>query len=264
MHYELILCMLLCAALMAAILVRGDVGIVITAMVVGVALVFMILKAKADEPLLEEALSRRLAVWRVPKTGALVYVRHCAQVKGGCRERASALASIFEDTGKRYGLDPYLLAAMAFKESGMSPGAHGSVGERGVLQIHPRSKYSRGLRFIHSEAYRKKCLRRPDGCQKEVIDRAALLLSRALARCGDLRSALGMYQSGQCDRERPYVQRVLREKEHLLLLLESHGLEPAEAHGPATKDRALSSSYRARRDALSRAQTNGAMLLRAF
>lgn len=128
------------------------------------------------------------------------YVRHCRRAEGGCRARAERLAELFLEAGERYGVDPWLLAAMAAKESGMDSSAVGRVGELGLMQLHPRSPWGR-------RALRR--VRAGEPADAVVVDEAAALLAAAIARCTEIDAALGAYNSGRCGPNR-YAERVLR------------------------------------------------------
>lgn len=56
-------------------------------------------------------------------------------------ERGCSMAPQFVESAERHNQDPYLLAAIAWKESGFDPQKVGSSGECGVMQVLPR--YSR-------------------------------------------------------------------------------------------------------------------------
>jgi hypothetical protein len=149
----------------------------------------------------------------------VVYVHHCRAANGGCRQRVSTFARLIGDASERHGLDPFLLAAVAIRESGMDPSAAGGAGERGIVQLHPRGAGAR-IRYVTSEAYRRRCARRPDVCQDEVLDAGARLLSSTIARCGSVRDGLGAYNRGECG-ETDYARRVMRERQRLLRLAKS-------------------------------------------
>lgn len=162
---------------------------------------------------LEQALVERLTVWTRPD-GARVYVRHCRGVSAGCEARIRAFAVLLEGAAGRHGLDPFVLASIAVRESGLDPSAVGAVGEAGIVQLHPRGA-GRRVAFVQSAAFRDRCVRRPDACQAAVVELGAGLLAKSIARCGSLEAGLGMYNAGECDPGRPYVRRVLAELERL-------------------------------------------------
>jgi hypothetical protein len=175
-------------------------------------------RAEVDPvPLLQQALRVRVTIHHNPRTGFMVPAYHCKRASEGCDARLLEFARYLNDAGTRWEIDPWLLAAMAFKESGLNPFAVGQVGELGILQLHPKNKRSKGVRFIHDAAYRKHCKREAGACQREVVERAAQLLAKSLEKCeGDLKSALGMYNSGHCNAKSPYSARVLGERAKLM------------------------------------------------
>jgi membrane-bound lytic murein transglycosylase MltF len=113
-------------------------------------------------------------------------------------------------------IDPFLLAAVAVRESGMNPLAAGAAGERGIVQLHPRVTGARVL-FVRSESYRHYCEHQPGVCQDEVLEAGARLLARSIDHCGSVRDALGAYNRGECG-ETDYSRRVMSERQHLLRL----------------------------------------------
>lgn len=173
---------------------------------------------------LARALDARLTVWR--SGGRRVYVGHCRRARVTCRARVVALARVIARVGVRHGVDPFLLAAMALRESGLNPFAEGAAGERGIVQLHPRGVGSR-VRFVRNEGYRERCAREADACQEEVVDAGARLIAASMARCGGTREALGAYNSGACQAT-SYGDRVLEERASLVALAKQ-GLSAADA-----------------------------------
>jgi len=57
----------------------------------------------------------------------------------------SEFDALFEQAGAAYGIDPRLLKAVAFQESGFNPNAVGSKGEQGMMQFMPRTAQSMGV-----------------------------------------------------------------------------------------------------------------------
>jgi hypothetical protein len=112
-------------------------------------------------------------------------------------------------------LDPWLVAAVAFAESGFDGQRIGDVGELGVMQLHPRTPAGR--------AYAALCgPRRPQAeCDRVAFELGATVLARALAACPSAHAALGLYRSGQCV-EGPAGLRVLDLRAQLLE--RSHGV----------------------------------------
>ncbi len=172
---------------------------------------------------LGRALSRRLTVWVRP-SGAVTYVSHCRHAAGGCAARVAAFSRYMAEVSHDKGLDPFVLAAMAIRESGLDPFVRGAAGEYGIVQLHPRG-IGGHVRFVQSEAYRNRCRRRPGACQREVLEVGATHLQQAIDYCGSLTSALGRYNRGICG-ETAYTRRVMREHARLLDLVKT----PTEAH----------------------------------
>jgi hypothetical protein len=164
------------------------------------------------------ALDARLTVWKKPD-GSVVHARHCRAVRQGCRARIVKFSQWMVEVADAHDLDPFLLAAMAIRESGLDPFAAGSIGERGLIQLHPRG-VGRSVRFVQSEAYRRHCRHRPGACQHEVLEAGARLAARSIEHCGGVAEGLGAYNSGVCG-ENAYSRRVLKEHAKLLELSKS-------------------------------------------
>lgn len=165
---------------------------------------------------LYEAMSARIAVSTNRRTGRTIPASHCRHAVGGCEERLARFAHYLVDAGRVHGIDPWLMAAMALKESGLNPFAMGAVGELGILQINPGRRDAKTVRFIQDEWYRKRCRKEPGNCQREIVEHAAHVLSRSLELCGgDVSKALGAYNTGKCGGNRRYSDRVLLEVEDL-------------------------------------------------
>src|SRR5213596_3202470 len=56
------------------------------------------------------------------------------------------LASVINDAAKTYGVDPNLVAAMAFRESRFDPSAVSTRGAQGVMQLMPKTARAVGVR----------------------------------------------------------------------------------------------------------------------
>ena len=165
--------------------------------------------------LLTDAMRARIVV-SVDKSGKTIPAAHCRHAPGGCDQRLSVFAHYLVTAAQNYSIDPWLMAAMAFKESGFNPFALGSVGELGILQINPGRKDASQVRFIRDEWYRRKCRRQPGACQQEVVTHAAQVLARSLEKCGgDVKEALGAYNTGRCGGNDRYANRILAERAEL-------------------------------------------------
>lgn len=166
---------------------------------------------------LGQAMRARIAVSYDQRNGKTIPAYHCRHAPEGCESRLSTFATYLVEAGAQYGVDPWLMAAMAFKESGFNPFALGSLGELGILQINPGRRDAKTVRFIRDEWYRRRCRKEPGACQREVIQHAAQLLGRAVQRCDkDLSDALGMYNTGRCGGNVSYSKRILAERDELL------------------------------------------------
>jgi hypothetical protein len=178
--------------------------------------------------LLSSAMRSRITVSQ-DKSGKTIPAIHCRHAVGGCDQRLNVFAQYLVDVGSAHGLDPWLMAAMAFKESGFNPFAMGSLGEMGILQINPERRDARTVRFIRDQWYRQRCRKEPGNCQREVVEHAAQVLGRSFERCGrDVTDALGAYNTGRCGGNDRYAKRVLGE---LRELRRAAGLDPQVATG---------------------------------
>jgi hypothetical protein len=133
--------------------------------------------------LLQAAMRSRISMGH-DRGGNDVLAYHCRHASEGCDRRLAEFARYIVDAGQAYGIDPWLMAAMAFKESGLNPFAQGPVGELGILQIHPKRRDARQVRFIRDEWYRLRCHKEAGACQQEVVRHAAHVLARSIELCG--------------------------------------------------------------------------------
>jgi Transglycosylase SLT domain len=175
----------------------------------------MLQQAMDTSPLLQQAMRSRVAVHK-KRSGASIPIYHCRQAHEGCDRRLTEFAHYLIDAGERNGIDPWLLAAMAFRESGMNPFVVGAVGELGILQLHPKNPKVKSVRFVRDQYYRLRCRKQPGACQREVVDRAAEILARSVDMCGgDLYLALGAYNTGKCGGNKSYADRIIVERDAL-------------------------------------------------
>jgi hypothetical protein len=136
-------------------------------------------------------------------------------------------------SGGTHGIDPWLLAAMAFRESALNPFAVGGVIEGGIMQINPcrpdlpdavrdfvgpcprSTEADAETRRARAERFRHRCALVLGECQEPIVEYAAGLMERALVRCaGSEEHALTVYNGGPCGPS-DYATRVLRERERL-------------------------------------------------
>ncbi len=175
---------------------------------------------------LARAIDARLIV-RESRAGEPIHVQHCRVVAGGCRARIATLSRVITESSNRAGVDPFLTAAIAMRESGLNPLAVSQVGARGVVQLNPKYR-GKTVPFVYNDSYREQCGRRPGACQREVIEAGLGLYRWAVSRCGgDVQKGLAWYNSGRCDKQNGYASSVLRERRRLLRLAKDSG--PAQA-----------------------------------
>ena len=175
---------------------------------------------------LARAIDARLIV-RESRAGKPIHVQHCRIVEGGCRRRIATLSRLITEASNRAGIDPFLTAAIAVRESGLNPLAVSPVGARGVVQLNPKYR-GKTVPFVYNETYREQCSRRPGACQREVLEAGLGLYKWAVSRCGgDVEKGLAWYNSGHCDKRNGYASSVLSERRRLLRL--AKGATPADS-----------------------------------
>ena len=94
---------------------------------------------------------------------------------------ASTYRAAFEAAGRRYGIDPDLLAAVAWTESNFNADAVSHAGAIGLMQIMPGTAAGLGV---------------DPRDPVQAIDGAARYLRQQLDRFGDVRLALAAYNAG--------------------------------------------------------------------
>ncbi len=173
------------------------------------------------DPTFVAAIKRELSV-NLPN-GSTAPVRHCLtagpRMNGGdrwqrCQRRVTLFAQYFQAAGAEHDVDPWVLAAMAQRESGFAPLASGAAGEYGIMQLHPRG-VGRRSNYVSSARFRERCQYVPGACQEEVISIGADLLGRAFRQCGTIEQALGAYNTGRCGGNEGYTRRVFRVLERM-------------------------------------------------
>ena len=93
------------------------------------------------------------------------------------------LVPMFIEAGQKYGIDPNLLAAQAFKESRFEPRAVSRFGAEGIMQLKPRTAHSLGATDTFDP--------------RQNIMAGAKYLRKQLDRFGgDLTMALAAYNAG--------------------------------------------------------------------
>ncbi|MFW6086068.1 MAG: transglycosylase SLT domain-containing protein [Myxococcota bacterium] len=176
-------------------------------------------EAELETETTADRLATAFADWLTVSTrasGEAVYAPHCRYFRQGCEARLQALADLITEVAHEYDLDPFLVGAVAVKESGLNPMAVGPRGSVGILQLNPRG-VGAGLRFTRQPDYRRQCARlRVAACQEPIVERGTEHLAGWLERCGDLVPALAGYNSGECRQPSGYARRVLRIRDDLI------------------------------------------------
>lgn len=171
-------------------------------------------RMEAHPQALDEAMYRLMLVPSSVAHGKPYAWKHCREAPGGCDARIRAFGEYIRNVSDFYGVDPWLVAAMAVKESGLNPWAQGKGDELGILQIHPRRREASKI-ALFDQRERKRCHNRVGECQLEIVFTAIGILRRSFAICGNAVDALGMYNRGVCGPS-GYALRVLQIRRELL------------------------------------------------
>jgi cell wall-associated NlpC family hydrolase len=91
-------------------------------------------------------------------------------------------ASLFAEAGRRHGVSPTLLAAVAKQESGFDPRAVSHAGAQGLMQLMPATANGLGVRNSFDPA--------------QAVDGAARLLKDLISEFGRVDLALAAYNAG--------------------------------------------------------------------
>ena len=113
-----------------------------------------------------------------------------------CHRRLRELASAFVDAGDEHGIDPFVLAAVGWKETRWNPWAQGAVSEVGVMQLAGKAKRGADGKLLPFYANPKACRRVPDECQRAVVFRAAEIIAKRRDQCGSLEGGLFFFNNG--------------------------------------------------------------------
>jgi hypothetical protein len=121
------------------------------------------------------------------------YVAHCRNARGGCEARTLRFARLFVDLAGDHQIDPYLIAAIAMRETALNPRVVGDAGERGVMQVHPGRREAARARRV--------CARNRQSanvCEAAYVVAGVEILAGVLTRCPRVEDAIGAYHSGRC------------------------------------------------------------------
>ena len=100
---------------------------------------------------------------------------------GAVPSGAAEYQTLFAEAGARYGVDPGLLAAVAWTESAFNPDAVSHAGALGLMQIMPGTAAGLGVDPLDPA---------------QAVDGAARYLRQQMDRFGDVRLALAAYNAG--------------------------------------------------------------------
>lgn len=156
---------------------------------------------------IEDVLVEHLSLDFIRADGSRTYVVHCRAAHGGCGARARRMAALFVRAGTAHHLDPWLLVALAIRESGANPDAVGARGELGLLQLHPESRAGRLATRL--------CAESPGECPWILVDAASRVLRASIDRCGDEGRGLVRYHGGRCGEPDAYARSVLARRDRL-------------------------------------------------
>lgn len=145
--------------------------------------------------MIESILSAILFLCTLPGGG---YAR---QLGDHPRERAEEIATVIVDAASNHGVDPYLLAALAYKESGFDHAAVSPEASFGLLQVNARGWGRKAL---------NKCLIDPRFCLFWSTWSGAEAFAHYLKRCGTEARAVAAYRFGHCVKPRRIDLEVIR------------------------------------------------------
>ncbi len=135
-------------------------------------------------------------------------VRVCAPSE--CEAHAHEFAALCESVGRQAGVDPWLLCAVAGRESDFDWDRTNAAGDFGAFQLNPRERWGKRARTW--------CELQPEQCHLAQTVEAAHLLRFERGRCGSWRGALAAYHRGKsCTDARglEYAARVMRVRREL-------------------------------------------------
>jgi len=195
-----------------------------------------------DRVLMTHVILNRLTIWVRPPDGRRIYPPYCRNLRFGCEAQITRLVDYIWDESERQDFDPWLVAAIAFHESGFNPFAESSQHAYGILQILRRSVWSRGLQFVRQRWYRETVCRRELGsCQQPIVERSIYWLRRSIAQCGSVQGGLRIYNSGRCTGPRRYARIIFNYRNLIVaeaaLIRDNNFVDPAHpSEGPVYFD----------------------------
>lgn len=119
------------------------------------------------------------------------YAPHLANHPLGAEVRAEQIASVLIESAEEHHVDPFLLTALAYRESGFDVGAVSKVGAFGLLQTH--------VKWSGKEVLNR-CMLWPEHCLHWQADAGAKALAYYIAVCHSEARALHAFRTGDCGR----------------------------------------------------------------
>ena len=185
-----------------------------------------------QKTLMVESLLQKLTVWVRPFDGKRIYAYNCRSLRYGCAAQVEAFVEYIFDVSIDKKFDPWLLAGIAWHESAFHPFAESHAGAVGILQLLRRSRWSRGLPFVHQSWYRKRCRRILGSCQRPIVERSVFWLKRSFNYCRSVEKGLRLYNSGRCDGPKKYPRRVFFAKKDIVKRARKYLFEHIHDFGP--------------------------------
>jgi hypothetical protein len=123
----------------------------------------------------------------------IAYVKHFLRLYESRLEMALEVMPIVEANAGVYGFDPIVPAVIISCESAWKPGASGTIGELGLMQVHGRCAKGYDLKTVDGQV---------------EAGMACLAMSRSLCD-GSLTQTITKYMSNSCTARTPRTKRVV-------------------------------------------------------
>lgn len=169
----------------------------------------------STKDILKEVILKKLTVWKT-RSNKRVYAKHCRDAYNGCELRIEAFSYMVDEYSEVYNVDLWLSAAIVWHESRYDPFAVSRVGAAGIYQLHPKSRWAKGIKFIHDKQYRYNCRKEVGNCQQPIVENALKLLNQCFEKCGSVKDGLGMYNTGKCGGNPSYARNIYMIRKQML------------------------------------------------
>jgi hypothetical protein len=113
----------------------------------------------------------------------------CEQLGDRPAKRARELASVLFDAAESHHIDPFMLTALAFRESSFDQSAVSAAASFGLLQVNARGWGRVAL---------SRCLVSPEDCLRSQVQAGAEALAHYARKCGPDARAVAAYRHGHC------------------------------------------------------------------